>query len=333
MKSTTIPQSTSFRKARISPSLLILFLFHLILPAGSWGSGAAPHFNKPPILTSDLRKQGLALDRQIEALEQKIQESQVKNQQVYQSATSVIQGEVSPDIQSFDIAKVDEDGFSSAKRPIRQYVKPGVVYAGDVNDPIEGFNRLIYKFNAKFDQYVFLPATAGYEFITPDFLEDMISNIFSNISEIRNLMNALFQLKFETSGNILVRFLVNSTFGLGGLWDHATPLGFPQQVEDFGQTLGHYGVSNGPYIVLPIFGPSNLRDTTGLVVDSAARFFYLVVPTGLDDNLVGASAYTLMNAIDTRHRLDFRYYETGSPFEYDLVRWLYTEKRLIDIAK
>jgi phospholipid-binding lipoprotein MlaA len=167
----------------------------------------------------------------------------------------------------------------------------------------------------------------------PDFFEDRISNFFSNVADIRNFLNALFQLKGEVALNTLGRFLVNSTFGLGGFFDHATPLGIPQQTEDFGQTLGHYGLGPGPYLVLPIFGPSGIRDTTGFVVDSAARFFYLFTPMGLDTNLAGSSAYTLTNSTDTRHQVSFRYYETGSPFEYDLVRLLYTKKRELDIAK
>ena len=105
------------------------------------------------------------------------------------------------------------------------------------------------------------------------------------------------------------------------------------QMEDFGQTLGHYGLGPGPYLVLPIFGPSGIRDTTGFVVDSAARFFYLFTPMGLDTNLAGSSAYTLTNSTDTRHQVSFRYYETGSPFEYDLVRLLYTKYRQLEITK
>jgi phospholipid-binding lipoprotein MlaA len=120
---------------------------------------------------------------------------------------------------------------------------------------------------------------------------------------------------------------------LGGFFDHATPLGYPQQTEDFGQTLGHYGLNPGPYIVLPIFGPSSLRDTTGLIVDSTAQFFYLYTPLGMDTHLERSAPYTLTNATDTRHQLSFRYYQTGSPFEYDFIRLLYTKNRELQIAK
>jgi phospholipid-binding lipoprotein MlaA len=219
-----------------------------------------------------------------------------------------------------------------AKRPVEDVVRPGVRFLVDVYDPIEGFNRGVYKFNAKFDEYVFLPVVKGYETIMPDFFEDRLSNFFSNIEDIRNLLNSILQLKGETTIRTLGRFLVNSTFGLGGFFDHATPLGLPQQTEDFGQTLGHYGLNPGAYIVLPIFGPSSMRDTTGLLADSAARFFYLYSPLHLD-TLVRSTPYTLLWSVDTRHQVNFRYYQTGSPFEYDLVRFLYTMNRELEIEK
>jgi phospholipid-binding lipoprotein MlaA len=212
-------------------------------------------------------------------------------------------------------------------------VREDVQYPIDVYDPMEGFNRRVYKFNAQFDEYVFLPVVRGYETVMPDYVEDRISNFFNNVLDIRNLINSALQLKGQTTLTTGGRFLINTILGIGGLWDHATGWGLPQQPEDFGQTLGHYGVGDGPFLVLPIFGPSNVRDTAGFGVDLAARYFYLSVPLGLDDSTAGALAYTLSNSIDTRHQLHFRYYQTGSPFEYDLVRLLYTKKRELDIGK
>jgi phospholipid-binding lipoprotein MlaA len=152
----------------------------------------------------------------------------------------------------------------------------------------------MYLFNAKFDEHVFLPVVEGYETVMPDFFEDRVSDFFSNIADIRNLMNAVLQLNGETSLKIFTRFLVNSTFGLGGFFDHATPLGYPQQIEDFGQTLGHYGLNPGPYLVLPIFGPSSVRDTTGLLVDSAAQYFYLyfgIIRQALHLNMTSSGSF------------------------------------------
>ena len=125
--------------------------------------------------------------------------------------------------------------------------------------------------------------------------------------------------------------MINSTVGIGGLWDPASSWNLQRQDEDFGQTLGHYGVGNGPYVVLPVLGPSNLRDTTGLVADAAA--FSAVDPINFDHNEDLAIPYQVGQAIDTRHRQPFRYYKSGSPFEYELVRLLYTEKRKLQIAK
>ncbi|ABB31237.1 VacJ family lipoprotein [Geobacter metallireducens RCH3] len=217
--------------------------------------------------------------------------------------------------------------------PRRSEAKPGLSYVIDVHDPIEPVNRALYRFNAMFDEYLFLPVTRTYEFITPVFLQDRISGIFANISEVRNLTNSILQLRPKTSATVFTRFLINSTLGIGGMWDPATDLGFPKHEEDFGQTLGWWGLKQGPYIVLPIFGPSSLRDTTGRVGDSAASYFYLYQPTDMDQNIGAGSAYTGVNAIDTRHNIPFRYYQTGSPFEYDLVRLLYKKKRELDIER
>jgi ABC-type transporter lipoprotein component MlaA/pimeloyl-ACP methyl ester carboxylesterase len=219
------------------------------------------------------------------------------------------------------------------RRPARQAPKPGLSYVIDVHDPIEPVNRALYRFNATFDEYLFLPVTRAYEFITPDYIEDRISGIFSNIAEVRNLANSILQARPKTSATVLTRFIINTTLGIGGMWDPATDLGFPRHEEDFGQTLGWWGLNSGPYIVLPIFGPSSLRDTTGLAGDSAAHYFYLNEPTDMDKNPGWGAAYTGADAVDTRHKIPFRYYQTGSPFEYDLVRLLYTKKRELDIEQ
>lgn len=219
------------------------------------------------------------------------------------------------------------------RRPAQQVLKPGLSYVIDVHDPIEPLNRAFYRFNAMLDEYLFLPVTRAYEFITPNYLEDRISGIFSNISEVRNLANSILQLRPTTSSTVFTRFIINTTLGIGGMWDPATNLGFPRHEEDFGQTLGWWGLNPGPYIVLPIFGPSSLRDTTGLAGDSAAQYFYLNEPTDMDKNIGWEAVYMGADAVDTRHNIPFRYYQTGSPFEYDLVRLLYTKKRELDIEE
>jgi phospholipid-binding lipoprotein MlaA len=205
-----------------------------------------------------------------------------------------------------------------------------------VYDPWEGFNRRMYKFNYYFDKYLFLPVVKGYEFVTPWFLQDRISNFYNNIEEVRNLTNSMFQLKGIESAKTLGRFVTNSTIGLGGLFDPASKLGLERHPEDFGKTLGYWGVSSGPYIVLPIFGPSSGRDTTGLAVDGGIR--YGISPGvepffSSDDTFTIVSGVNLLEAIDARHQQGFRYYDSGYPFEYYLVRFLYHEKRDLESAK
>jgi len=210
-------------------------------------------------------------------------------------------------------------------------LKPGVEYAVDVYDPLEGMNRNIYIFNYYFDKFIYLPVVKTYEFILPDYVEDRVSDFVDNIFEFNNFTNNLLQFKFKATAITLGRFLVNSTIGIAGLWDPATDMGMERQTEDFGQTLGHWGVGNGPYIVLPIFGPSNLRDTTGLVTDTVA-FSSAGPPAWVDDDDV-TLIFTGVAAVDKRHRESFRYYQTGSPFEYEMIRMLYTTKREIEIMK
>ncbi len=163
------------------------------------------------------------------------------------------------------------------------FIKESVVYPVDVYDPIEGFNRRAYTFNYYFDKFLYLPVVNTYEFITPNYVEDRVSSFVDNVYEFSNFTNNLLQFKIKRTGITLARFVVNTTVGIAGLWDPATHWGMPRQTEDFGQTLGHYGVGHGPYIVLPIFGPSNLRDTTGLITDAVA-FNALGPPEWIDDD-------------------------------------------------
>ena len=199
----------------------------------------------------------------------------------------------------------------------------------DVYDPLEPLNRAIYNFNAGFDRYVFLPIVRAYEFLTPDFVEDRVSDFFDNIGEIPTFANALLQLKPETAGRSGTRFIVNTMF-TAGLFDLAGDRGVERASEDFGQTLGYWGVGRGPYLVIPVLGPSNLRDGAGILADS------LLLWSATPDPVAASLAYNAvrfgLQLVDARHRIAFRYYDTGSPFEYDLVRLIYTETRELSIA-
>jgi phospholipid-binding lipoprotein MlaA len=203
----------------------------------------------------------------------------------------------------------------------------------EVADPWEGFNRSMYRFNYYFDKYLFLPVVSGYEFVTPVFLQERVSGFYNNLSEVKNLTNSLFQLKGKESATTLGRFVTNSTVGLGGLFDPATSFGLERHDHDFGKTLGYWGAGSGPYIVLPIFGPSSLRDTGGLAVDSGITYgLYTVLDPfgGTSYPLTIAAGVTTLEAIDMRHQQSFRYYDSGFPFEYDMVRFFYHNKREIE---
>ena len=136
-------------------------------------------------------------------------------------------------------------------------------------DPLEGMNRGIYKFNDVTDRAVFKPVATVYKTIAPTPVRKGFNNFFNNLGSITTVLNDLLQLKFASAFADAGRFVINSTFGLAGFIDVAAMDNIPNHKEDFGQTLGYWGAGNGAYLVLPFLGPSSLRDTTGLVFDSA----------------------------------------------------------------
>ncbi|MFT5295320.1 MAG: phospholipid-binding lipoprotein MlaA [Colwellia sp.] len=202
--------------------------------------------------------------------------------------------------------------------------------SNDYTDPWEGFNRRMYYFNAKADEYVLLPVVAGYKAVTPDILEIGISNFFSNLGEISVFINSILQAKPAVAAETFGRFVVNTTVGIFGFFDVATPIGLDEQNEDFGQTLGVWGVDAGPYLVLPLLGPSSLRDATGSAIDMLA-FQAIIDELGMEgDEEIFLS---LLSSIDTRASLPFRYYSSGSAFEYERLKILYMKYREIQIAR
>lgn len=196
----------------------------------------------------------------------------------------------------------------------------------EVYDPLEPLNRRIYYFNYYLDKYVLIPAVNVYEFIAPNMVQKGVSNFFSNLQDISTFINSLLQLEGRKATITLARFGINTTVGVLGLFDVATRMELPKTYEDFGLTFAKYGVGNGPYLVLPGFGPSNLRDTTGKSIGAAT--IYNIDPydsVGVDVNNWGVAA---VDAVNTRKETKkFRYYGTGSPFEYEYVRYFYTKYR------
>jgi len=237
-----------------------------------------------------------------------------------------------------DAPHADLDGFT---QPLKQLkFNPGLdqreferstLTALNVYDPIENWNRRVYHFNYRFDEWVFLPVVNGYRYVTPGFLRSGVSNFFSNLGDVPNLVNSLLQLKGKRSLEITGRLLLNTTVGVAGLWDPATLMGLPHQSEDFGQTLGFYGVPAGPYLVLPVFGPSNLRDTTGLLFDYGAESQINFLNVSHESSR--HPEIWALRAVDKRYTTSFRYGSLDSPFEYEKVRYIYTESRKLQIAE
>jgi phospholipid-binding lipoprotein MlaA len=134
-------------------------------------------------------------------------------------------------------------------------------------DRWEGRNRKIYNFNKRLDARVLKPTANVYRTVVPKSARTGITNIYSNYGEPANILNALLQGKIKQAFRSLDRLIINTTLGIGGLADNATELGRPQEPEDFGQTFATWGIESGPYVVLPVFGPSTLRDSFGLAFD------------------------------------------------------------------
>ncbi|SFV03734.1 MlaA family lipoprotein [Pseudoduganella namucuonensis] len=145
-------------------------------------------------------------------------------------------------------------------------------------DPYEGFNRAMFKFNDKVDQVALKPAATAYKTVLPGFVQTGVNNFFGNMSDVWTAANNFMQGKGEQGMTDVMRVALNSTFGLLGVLDIASEAGLQKHNEDFGQTLGHWGVDSGPYLMLPLLGPSTVRDTAGLPLDIAADPWRKVTP-------------------------------------------------------
>ncbi|MBT8549167.1 VacJ family lipoprotein [Polynucleobacter paneuropaeus] len=196
------------------------------------------------------------------------------------------------------------------------------------DDPWEPFNRSVFEFNEGLDKYVLKPVVSGYRFVLPEFIREGIYNFFSNYNDIYTALNNLLQGKPDYAFNDLMRVVVNTTIGLGGLIDLATPGGLEKHKEDFGQTFGVWGIPSGPYVVLPFFGPSSVRDTFGTVADLETDYLFKYIPdVGLRNSLTGLR---VVNARNT-------YYEAGDLLDgaaidkYSFLRDAYIQRRKYQI--
>lgn len=162
------------------------------------------------------------------------------------------------------------------------------------HDPFESYNRAMFSFNDAVDRAVLKPVAAAYKDYVPNPIRSGVSNFFSNLGDILVVLNDLLQGKFSQARDDSIRIVYNTFFGLFGLFDVATYMGLPKHHEDFGQTLAVWGVSDGPYLILPFFGPSTVRDSTGLLVDTQFDPIYNISDTEARYATIG------VQAIDTR---------------------------------
>jgi len=193
----------------------------------------------------------------------------------------------------------------------------------DPRDPIEGFNRAVYSFNDMLDRALIKPLAQGYNAVVPKPVNRGVTNFFNNIDDVTSAVNNLLQFKIGRALNDVGRVAVNTTVGIGGLFDVASNMDMPRYDEDFGQTLGTWGVASGPYIVLPLIGPTSGRDGIGLVVD------WFTDPTNyIDDDTVRWSLRGL-DLVDTRADLlnASRVVDQAALDPYAFVRDAYLQKR------
>ena len=197
----------------------------------------------------------------------------------------------------------------------------------DERDPFEGFNRAMYSFNDGLDRAIIKPVAEGYRAVTPEPVDRGVTNFFSNLRDVNSAANNALQFKLGRASSDIFRFVINSTVGVFGFIDVASHLHLEKYDEDFGQTLGYWGVGPGPYLVLPVFGPRNIRDTVGLVVDWRMDPVAYVEP---DEWRYGLY---ILRAIDMRADLlgASSVLEEAALDEYTFVRDAYLQKRRNDV--
>jgi len=188
-------------------------------------------------------------------------------------------------------------------------------------DPWEGINRKIYTFNDFADRNVLKPMAKGYQWITPQFLQDGVHNVFNNVGEVGNILNSLLQAKFKYTATDTGRLLINSTVGLLGFFDVAGHWGLEEHDEDFGQTLGYWGVGPGPFLMVPFLGPRTVRDGFGTVADAYSDAIpYLITYVPTRNEVLGG------RVVDTRAQL-LSAEELISGDRYIFLRDAYLQRR------
>jgi phospholipid-binding lipoprotein MlaA len=193
-------------------------------------------------------------------------------------------------------------------------------------DPWEGFNRRVFAFDMQLDRYLLKPVAKGYRKATPDWGQTMVNNFFGNLKDVKSSINALFQARFGQAGSDLSRVLINTSMGVGGLFDVATYAGIERYEQDFGLTLARWGVGAGPYLVLPLFGPSTVRDGIAMVPGT-----YTWPPHYLQDKWIAYGLDTLYGISKRASLLDMENSIIGD--KYIFVRNYYLQSRAVAEGK
>lgn len=198
---------------------------------------------------------------------------------------------------------------------------------GDSRDPLEGFNRGVAKFNDGVDQAVLRPVATAYQEVVPQLVRSGVNNFFNNLQDVWTAVNSGLQLKGQATAESVMRVGANTVFGIFGLFDVASEMRIERHREDFGQTLGRWGVPPGPYLVLPILGPSSLRDTLALPVDWTGN------PVGRLNDVSTRNWLTVLERVETRARLlgVGSLVEEAALDKYSFVRDVYLERRSNDV--
>ena len=239
----------------------------------------------------------------------------------------------------------EEDGYGVLANNLEElnedYIVSNQVFQlTGINDSLEPFNRRMYAFNTQIDKKIVYPASRIYAAVVPKPIRKGISNFYNNFSEIPTFVNSVLQLKPGKAVNALGRFVVNSTVGVLGVADVAKNMGMKRDPETMGDTLGHYGVKTGSFLVLPVLGPSDLRDAVGAGIDSISEGAVrrvaeekLFFDTGVFDKNIYGFTKPVVTGLNASSMIGMRYGDLNSPFEYDLVKAIYYNYRKIQVVK
>ena len=240
---------------------------------------------------------------------------------------------------------IEQDGYGVLAENLEELnedyiVSSQVFQLTGINDSMEPFNRRMYALNTQLDRKIVYPASRIYAAAVPKPVRKGISNFYNNFKEIPTFVNSVLQLKPGKAANALGRFVVNSTAGLLGVTDVAKNIGLRSDPETMGDTLGHYGIGTGSFLVLPVLGPSTVRDAVGSAADAAmegaARGVVdkkLFFDTGIFDKTVYGFTRPVVTGLNARSMLSIKYGDLNSPFEYDLVKALYYNYRKVQVMK